>query len=295
MYNSIWRRTFANIIDVVLLIGLFAIAVFIKDTIFNSTGEIEFFSVLASFGYLPLEVLFQDYQYTLLCYLGIYFVIWLLYECLFLYSPFSATPGKHIFGLEISFHKKSVYYILLRTIIKICLIISILGIILEFLLIYLDKKGRSVHDFAASSQLVAVQAIKGQVVPKRLWFIVLLAFISVTPYYFVHKQAQEKYTDIVYSEVINMDSTGRELYEGVWIKGKKWTLTFTFLSNKLYIHDSTYFFKDFNYRSDHTLGCTDRDGNSYLFERNGGRLIVTQTETVNGRRYEFFPKVDTAY
>ena len=294
MYNSIWRRTFANIIDVVLLIGLFAIAVFIKDTIFNSTGEIEFFSVLASFGYLPLEVLFQDYQYTLLCYLGIYFVIWLLYECLFLYSPFSATPGKHIFGLEISFHKKSVYYILLRTIIKICLIISILGIILEFLLIYLDKKGRSVHDLAASSQLVPVQAIKGQVVPKRLWFIVLLAFISVTPYYFVHKQAQEKYTDIVYSEVINMDSTGRELYEGVWIKGKKWALTFTYLNNKLYIHDANYFFKDFDIQPDYSLVCTDRDGISFVFERNGDRIIATQTGDANGRSYEFLKMKETA-
>jgi uncharacterized RDD family membrane protein YckC len=294
MYRGYWRRAFANLIDVVLLIGLFAIVAFIKDTFCNSTGEIDSFSVIASLRYLPLEVLLQDYYYTLLCYLGAYVVIWLLYECFFLYSPFSGTPGKHIFGLAISFHKKSVYYILLRTIIKICLFISILGIMLQFLFIYLDKKGRSVHDFAAGSQLVTVQAVKGQGVPKGLWFFVLLALVSLIPYYFVHRQGQENYTEIVYSEVIGMDSSGRELYEGIWSKGKKWTLTFTYLNNKLYIYDSTYYFKDFNYRSDHTLVCTDRDGNSFLLERNGDRLIATETEDANGRHYEFLPKVETA-
>jgi len=296
MYRGIWRRAFAYIIDVFLLIGLFAIVAFMKDTFCSSTAEVDFFTLVASLRYMPLEVLVLDYQYTILGYLGVYVLIWLLYECCFLYLPVSATPGKNILGLEISFHKKSVYNIFLRTIIKICLIISILGLVLEFLFVHLDKKGRSVHDFAVGSQLVRVDDAKGKGLPKGLWFYIVLALVSLIPYYFVHKEAQANYTGMVYSEVIGMDSTGRELYEGIWIKGKEWTLTFTFLSNKLYIHDSTYFFKDFTYQSDHILRCTDRDGNSYLFERNGARLIVTQTEPADGTRYEFFPKVvETAY
>lgn len=290
MYTGIWRRIVAFVIDMVLVIGLFVITVYAFDALFNISQNNILFSFLASIGYRSFFTLLQEYKFVLLYYFGIFSALGISYTIFFLKSSISTTPGKLILGLEVSFHKKNIYYIFLRSLIKILLVASILGIGIEFLFMYIDKKGRTVHDFAAGSEIRLREVTSERVVPKGLWWFVLIALLSLTPYYFSSKKAEDSYTEVKYSEVISINQVGRELYEGVWANGKNWTLIFTYISDKLFIHDSNYLFQDFKFQEDNSLVCSDHNGNSYIFERKGNQLIATQTKDIFVRYYEFTKK-----
>lgn len=290
MYKDMWRRIVACVIDMLLLTGLFIITVYAFDALFNISQDNSLFSFLASISYQSFFRLLLEYKFVLLYYFGIFSGLGILYTIFFLNSSISATPGKLILGLEVSFHKKNIYYIFLRSLLKILFVASILGIIIEFLFMYIDKKGRTVHDIVAGSEIRLREDTSEKVIPKGLWWFVVIALLSLTPYYFSSKKAQDSYTEVKYSEAISINQVGRELYDGVWTNGKSWTLTLTYISNKLFIHDSNYLFQDFKFQEDNSLVCSDHKGNSYSFERKGNQLIATQTKDIFVRYYEFTKK-----
>ena len=278
MYTGIWKRVVAFIIDTVILIGLFIVTVFSINIILAIPQEKTLFSFYA---------LIEHYNSYLLLYAGIGSILWLLYEIFFLQSKLSATPGKLFLGLKVSYRKKATYLIVIRTLLKFLLTLTVFGIFIEFLVMYINKDRRTLHDFVAGTQISFREDTAERVTPKGFWWFILIALISLTPYYFSNKLTQNSYTEVRYSEVIGINNTGRELYEGIWVNEENWTLMFTYISNKLYIHDSNYYFSNFNYQEDDTLVCSDRYGNNYTFERKGEQLIATQQNNNILRYYEF--------
>lgn len=290
MYTGIWRRVVAFIIDTIILIGLFIVATFSINTILAIPQEKTLFSFCALIGYQSFDGLLKEYNSYLLLYVGIGSILWLLYEIFFLQSRLSATPGKLFLGIEVSYNKKVFYLIVIRALLKFLLIFMVFGMVIEFLVMYLNKDRRTIHDFVTGTQIGFREAAAERVTPRGFWWLILIALVSLTPYYYSNKLAQDSYTEVRYSEVISINNTGREIYEGIWTNGKNWTLMFTYISNKLYIYDSNNYFKEFNYQENDTLVCSDRNGNNYTFERKDDQLIATQQKDNFLRYYEFEKK-----
>jgi uncharacterized RDD family membrane protein YckC len=294
MYK-LWKRTFAFCVDAFLLTGLFVIAVYLLDSLFNMAPVYNLFSFSGGAGQGSLSVSLRGFfeaeksAFVYLYYLAIILVLFLAYEYFFQHSVLSATPGKYLFRLQVVYQEKTLWSLLIRALLKFLFCITVFGVALEFFIMYFHKKRRTIHDFVAGSEVCPREARNKRVLPKGVGWFFLIAVVTLLPYYFANQLAKQSYTEIKYSETISIDDIGKELYEGIWVNSNR-TLTFTYLNNKLYIHDSEYDFSGFQYLPDHTLMCRDRNGDTIILARKSSKQLTVSQITDNTVRYYEYTK-----
>ena len=97
MYK-LWKRTFAFCVDAFLLTGLFVIAVYLLDSLFNMAPVYNLFSFSGGAGQGSLSVSLRGFfeaeksAFVYLYYLAIILVLFLAYEYFFQHSVLSAHP-----------------------------------------------------------------------------------------------------------------------------------------------------------------------------------------------------------
>lgn len=144
-YSGFWRRVFAYIADAIIITILFTIIIVVPiglGFIFVSTGV----------------------------YFLLLFIIYTLYETIFISSRMMATPGKRLFVIKVTDlngNRISFARVLLRTVVKFGLIfvgrippviglLSWLNLLNPFLIVLTEKK-QAIHDYIAGTVVVRMQ------------------------------------------------------------------------------------------------------------------------------------------
>jgi|LSQX01.1.fsa_nt_gb uncharacterized RDD family membrane protein YckC len=155
MYAGRFRRFVAYFFDSIIITGLLYLTVMLIEFILKVPSENSFTYLVLMNYFKPLDVSTeQAMQFIMYDYI-VKGVIWLLYETLFVFSPLGATPGKLALRMEVvSYRNGNFFKVLIRTIVKIFLIMTIVGVVLEFLVMLFNKKKRTLHDFMAGTYVI---------------------------------------------------------------------------------------------------------------------------------------------
>lgn len=281
MPAGIVRRILAYLIDGMIYVGLFFIAVFLIEAIFAIPKENTFFYLAMLCKYKPFDVTSEQLILYLIYYYGLGGTIWLLYEASFLCSRLSATPGKIVLGMEVSYLRQARFLnVILRTLVKLFLIYTGIGIIIEFLVMVFNRERRTLHDLAAGTQVNIREFKLDQDPPnKGIWWLVIIALLSTIVFFFKTNfyTIMQDTTEIKYSESVDIKESVNKPYEGIWKNGPKWALKFTYKKDKLYIYDSRRCFSEFEFKDDNTLICKDPTGNEYVIKTKGNKLRASFT------------------
>jgi len=140
-YSKISRRFFAYLFDTIIVSGIACTLLLILKllNIFDIRSVAENI-VNGDFSFFV--------NYYILC-----FLIYLVYEVVFLISNLSSTPGKIILDMEIVSYKSSFLKVFIRAIVKVIESLTCLVLISGLVAVFTEKK-QSIHDLLANTFVV---------------------------------------------------------------------------------------------------------------------------------------------
>lgn len=155
MYAGRFGRFIAYLFDSIIITGLLFIAIIFIEYFFEIPQENTYYHILMVNLYNPFEttkeqgLLYVFYNY------GLTGVIWLMYEVLFLVSNLGATPGKLALRMEVVSYKNAGFIkVLIRSILKIFMIFTVVGIFIEFFVMLFNKRKQTLHDLITATYVI---------------------------------------------------------------------------------------------------------------------------------------------
>jgi len=134
-YSKISKRFFAFYFDSIVVSGIvFALLLILK-----------LINIEISYEGLLKGDISSVYKINLL-----YFLVFLVYEVIFLTSNLSSTPGKIILGVEVVSRQSSFVKVLIRSMVKVIVTLPGIAIISGLVAVFSDRK-QSIHDMLAGT------------------------------------------------------------------------------------------------------------------------------------------------
>lgn len=134
-YSKISRRFFAFYFDSIIVSGI----------VFTTLLILKLFNIGISYEGILKRDFSSIYKISFL-----YFIVFLVYEVIFLTSNLSSTPGKIILGMEVVSRQSSFLKVLIRVVVKAIATLPGIVIISGLVAVFSDQK-QSIHDILAGT------------------------------------------------------------------------------------------------------------------------------------------------
>ncbi|NLD50225.1 MAG: RDD family protein, partial [Clostridiaceae bacterium] len=154
-YAGRFGRFIAYLLDSVIVTGLFYLTIIILEYFFDIPVENSYFYILMVNLVNPFEATRDQGMLYLLYNYGITGAIWLVYEVVFVLSSLGATPGKRALRMEVVCYKNPGFIkVFIRSIIKIFMIFTVAGVLIEFLVMAFSRKKQTLHDLITATYVI---------------------------------------------------------------------------------------------------------------------------------------------